>query len=245
MRQTWNKAVHSLDTGILALSRLTFGKAAFAIVLIAFVHHLVYFPFRIRSASQMKRNAEKLKELAPAIKEINEKYKVEPGQRLMAVEVSRKGKEIQQLQKEAGIKFSAGCLTALLPALSETVIKQAIAGIARDERFQDSGILWFKDLTKPERFYVLTAISLLITFLKQRLNVATFRRPGEVKMAWVRRIETITKWSPLLLFIISLVTRQQALSGAAIYNIASSGFSLAEDYYISKQITNSEEPATT
>lgn len=240
MRQTWNKAVHSLDTGILTLSKFTFGKAAFAIVLIAFLHHLIYFPFKIRSARQMRRNAEKLKEIAPALKEIQETFKVEPGQRLQATEVSRKGKEIQRLQKEAGIKFSAGCLTAVLPALSGAVIEQAIAGIKNDERFRDGGILWFEDLTQPERFYVLTATSLGISYLKQRFDIASFKRPGEVSSEWSRRVRTFSNWSPFLAFGLSLATRKQQPTGVVLYKIASSGFLLAETYFIRK-LTQADE----
>jgi membrane protein insertase Oxa1/YidC/SpoIIIJ len=243
MRQTWQKAVHSLDTGILTLSRFTFGKAAFAIILVAFLHHLIYFPLKVRSARQMKRNAEKLKELAPAITQINEKYNIEPGQRLQPAEVRRKGKEIQQLQKKAGIKFSAGCLTAALPSLSGGIIELAIMEIKKDERFQDSGILWFKDLTKPERFYVLTAGSIGISYLKQRFDITAHKRPGEASSVLNQRIRTFMNWSPLLTFGLVLITRQQQPSAVVLYRIASSGCGLVEDYFIQKLVTSKEETA--
>jgi membrane protein insertase Oxa1/YidC/SpoIIIJ len=236
MSQTWTKAVRSLNTGILALSRLTFGKAAFAIVLIAFLHHLIFLPFKIRVARQIKQNAKKLKELDPTIQEIKAKYKVEPGQRLSPAETAQQGKEIQQLQKAAGISFRAGCLTAILPAFSEIIIKQAITGIAKDERFEDKGILWFPDLTKPERFYILTASLLGISFLKQKLDLETLRRPDEKSLIFDNRIRGILNLLPLLAFGLSLVTRKQQPSGFVIYSIASESFSLAETYYIRKTV---------
>ncbi|MBN9391961.1 MAG: YidC/Oxa1 family membrane protein insertase [Chloroflexi bacterium] len=238
MRQTWTKAIRSFDTGILALSRLTFGKAAFAIVLIAFLHNLIYLPFKIRAARQMKRNGEKLQELNPLIEEIKEKYKVETGKHLLASDAARQGKEIQQLQKAAGINFRAGCLTAILPTFSELIIKQAITGIAKDERFEDKGILWFQDLTKPERFYILTASLLGVSFLKQRLDLETLRRPDEKSFFRDARIRGIMNSLPLLAFGLSLVTRKQQPSGMVIYSIASESFSLAQTYYIRKTIIN-------
>ncbi len=63
MQQTWKKAVYSVKTSFLTVGRFTFGKAAFAIVLLAVLHNLVYLPLKIRSARQMKYNIKKMQEL--------------------------------------------------------------------------------------------------------------------------------------------------------------------------------------
>jgi membrane protein insertase Oxa1/YidC/SpoIIIJ len=238
MRQTWEKATYSLKTGILSLSRFTFGKAVFAIMLVAVLHNLVFLPLKIKSAIQARNSVKKLKELQPAIKAINEKYRLEPGQRRLAKQASQQGQEIKRLYQEAGISFNLGCLSTIMPIFSRILLTSAVTEIKKDERFKEGGILWFKDLTRPDRYFVLPALQMGILFLRQRIVLPELIEPEKPHPVWLRRMKTFNNWSPLLGFLLILITRKRHRhhSGLTLFYITSSSLELTEDYFIKKLI---------
>lgn len=236
MRQTWEKTTYSLKTGILSLSRVTFGKAAFAIILVAVLHNLIFLPLKIRNAIQTRKNLKKMKELKPAIKAIEEKYQPEPGQKLTAEQVRQKGNEIKRLLEEKTIYFNFGCLSVILHVFSGILLTSAVTEIKKDERFAEGGILWFKDLTRPDRYFVLPALQMGILFLRQRIVPLELIEPAMPRPVWLRRMKTFNNWSPLLVFLLILITRKRPNSGLTLLYITSSSLELAEDYLIKKLI---------
>lgn len=240
MKQTWKKAVYSVKTSFLMVGRFTFGKAAFAIMLIAILHNLIYLPLKIRSARQTKYNLKKMQELKPAIKAIDEKYPREPGQRLIATQVSQHGNEIKRLYQEAGVSFSPGCISIILPVITGGLIEHAVSTIKDDDRFKDGGILWFKDLTQPDRYFVLLAILMGLSFLDLQFKISKVPDTKKPQPGWLRGMRTTANWSPLLGFLLGLVFRKGPRSGMALYRITSSSLELAEDYLIKKLITDSD-----
>jgi membrane protein insertase Oxa1/YidC/SpoIIIJ len=238
MRKNWEKIVYPVNTTILGISRVTFGKPALAIVLIAVLQNLIFLPLKIIGSRQIKINAKKLEELVPAIKTIDEKYRLEPRQKQAQDQVIQKGNEIKRLYQESGISFNSGCLASTLPLLSGLLVNTAVISIKDDERFSDGGMLWFKDLTRPDRYFVLPAVQMVLLILKQKLIPLDIYYLKESSPTWARRMETWVAWAPLAAFLLALVSRKRAHSGLALYYITSSSVELAGDYFIKKLITD-------
>ena len=245
MRQTWQKAVHSLDTGILTLSRFTFGKAAFAIILVGILHNLLSLPNKIRLARQTRHNAARLKSLRAEVQAIEEKYRPEPGQFASFEQTRQKGEEIMRLYQRNTIVFSPG-LIFFLTSGGSLVVLQAIGGIKKDERFEDGGVLWFRDLTQPDRYLVLPAIHLGLLLARQFILPPKFSEYETTRMPWLKRLERIRvagKFMPVVLFSASLIFRKRPTAAENIYFITVSSLELAEDYFIQKLVTSKDETA--
>src|SRR5689334_14657240 len=103
MRQTWNQSLYSLKSGLLGLSRVTFGKPALAIVLVAILHNLLFLPLKVRNARQTRHNRQKLEKLRAERQAIYDKYQPEPGQSLTPAQVTQRGNEIKELYNGEGV----------------------------------------------------------------------------------------------------------------------------------------------
>jgi membrane protein insertase Oxa1/YidC/SpoIIIJ len=242
MRQTWTKAIHSLDTGILALSRFTFGKVAFAIMLLAVAGRILAIPYKIRLARQTRENNTKLKDLKDERQAIEEKYQPEPGQ-LASFEMTRqKGEELKQLYQKNRLSFSPGGMF-LLSTLANIAATQAIGGIKKDGRFQEGGILWFKDLTRPDRFLVLPALLAVIQVARPFILPNGFNQDRASRLPGLERVERLaafTRFLPVGFFVLPIIFKRQPSAAENIFAISQTGAELVEDYFIRKLITEKE-----
>ncbi len=159
---------------------------------------------------------------------------------MLATQASQEGNEIKHLYREAGVSFSPGCLRVILPVISGSILSQAVTSIKGDERFTDGGILWFKDLTQPDRYFVLPAIQAGLSFLNHIFITSTFKEPIKNRLEWLRRWIIFTKWSPLLGFLVIAFTRKGPNTAMTLYHITSSSLELTEEYLIKKLITDSD-----
>lgn len=236
MRQTWTKSLYSLKTGLLALSRVTFGKPALAIVLVAILHNLLFLPLKIRNARQTRHNQQKLEKLRLEREAIEAKYQPEPGESLSPAQTAQKGNEIKELYQGEGVSFNIGCASLLLPSLSGLVLQSAVNAIKDDERFNEGGILWFSDLTKPDRFLILPLAFIGVATLRQRLIPIEMPEIEKASPTWGNRMQAFQKWLPLLSLIGILFTRKRPNAAFTLYQLTSSGVELAEDYFIKRRI---------
>lgn len=243
MRQTWNKIIQSLNTGILGLSRFTFGKGVFAIILLAIMTGLLAIPSKIRLARQSKENAAKMEAVRSERDAIEEKYQSEPGQ-LASFETTRqKGEELKRLYQRNYFNFSPGSMF-FLNSLASMVIAQAIGGIKKDERFQEGGILWFKDLTKPDRFLVLPALLTAIQVARHFVVPNRFNQEPANRLLGFERVERLanfTRFIPVAYFILPVILNKRPSAAESIFAVTQEGVSLVEDYLIRMMITDKEE----
>lgn len=240
MRQTWNRSLYSLKTGLLGLSRFTFGKPALAIVLVAILQKLLFLPLKIKNARQTRLNRQKLEKLQADVQAINDKYQPESDPELTLDKVTQRGKELKELYQREGVTFKIGCASILLPTLSEIFLLQAVNSIKDDARFSEGGILWFKDLTRPDRYRILPVVFIGIGTLRQRLlptELPEFEKPLPV---WARRIQALEKWLPLIALLATLVARKRPNAATTLYQLTSSGAELVVDYYIKRTIIDQD-----
>ena len=122
-----------------------------AITLLTIIIRGCLLPFNIKSA----RSNQKMQEIQPEVKKLQEKYKNDPQKSQM---------ELMKLYKEKNVSMTGGCLPALLPlpilmALYYTFNSMNITG----------SFLWIPDLGKADPLFILPILSGLSTFLPSYL----------------------------------------------------------------------------
>ncbi len=126
----------------------------FAIIILSIVLKLLFSPLTHKST----QSTQKMQQVQPLIKGIQAKYKNNP---------QKAQKEIMALYKEHGVSPLGGCLPLLLqmpvffalyPVLQSTIA-------LRHANF----ILWIKDLSIPDQYYILPIIMGISMFLQQKL----------------------------------------------------------------------------
>lgn len=129
----------------------------FSIIILSIVLKLLFSPLTHKST----QSTQKMQHVQPLIKEIQAKYKNNP---------QKAQKEIMALYKEHGVSPLGGCLPLLLqmpvffalyPVLQSTI----------DLRHANF-ILWIKDLSIPDPYYILPIIMGISMFLQQKLMSA-------------------------------------------------------------------------
>lgn len=130
-----------------------------SIILISvFIYGLTY-PLTMKSMLSMK----KMQKVQPKIKALQERYKNEP-QKLNA--------EIMDIYKREKINPLGGCLPFLLQMPIFISLYQVLW---RSYYFQGHGFLWIKDLTQPDRLFILP---FSLPFLGNELNILPLLMAG-------------------------------------------------------------------
>ena len=122
-----------------------------AITFLTVTIRLCLLPFNIKSA----RSTQKMQEVQPELKKIQEKYKNDPQKANM---------EMMKLYKEKNVSMTGGCLPALLPL----PILMALYGVFYNINVTGS-FLWIKDLDKPDQLFILPILAALMTYLPSYL----------------------------------------------------------------------------
>lgn len=118
-----------------------------AITFLTIAIRLFLLPFNIKSA----RSTQKMQEIQPELKKIQEKYKNDPQKANM---------EVMKLYKERNVSMTGGCLPALLPL----PILMALYGVFYNIDVTGS-FLWIKDLGQPDQLFILPILSAIMTYL--------------------------------------------------------------------------------
>ncbi|MBC8527768.1 MAG: membrane protein insertase YidC [Candidatus Cloacimonetes bacterium] len=125
-----------------------------AIIIMSIIIKILFYPLTHKGM----RSTHKMQEIQPLIKETQKRYKNNP---------QKAQKEIMALYKEHGVSPLGGCLPLLLqmpvffalyPVLQSTIA-------LRHANF----ILWIKDLSVPDPYYILPIIMGISMFLQQKL----------------------------------------------------------------------------
>lgn len=122
-----------------------------AITLLTLLIRLCLLPFNIKSA----KSTQKMQEVQPEIKKIQEKYKNDPQKQNM---------ELMRVYKENNVSMTGGCLPALLPL----PILMALYGVFYN--IQPTGsFLWIDNLGAPDPLFILPILAALTTYLPSYL----------------------------------------------------------------------------
>lgn len=184
------------------------GNWGWAIVLLTFIVRVVLYPLTYKGMVSMQ----KLKDLAPKMKELQQKYKGEP-QKLQA--------HMMDLYKKHGANPMGGCLPILLQMPVFFAIYRVLYNAI--ELKGANWLLWIQDLSIMDPYFVLPILMGITMYLQQHLTPTTFTDPMQ---------EKIFKFLPLI-FTIFFVTFP---AGLVLYWFVNNIFSIIQQVLINKTL---------
>ncbi|MBN2721267.1 MAG: membrane protein insertase YidC [Campylobacterales bacterium] len=151
---------------------------------------------------------QKLKDLAPKMKDIKEKYKDDPAKMQM---------KMMELYKKHGANPFGGCL----PLLMQIPIFFALYRVLlnADELQGAPWILWIHDLSKMDPYYILPLVMGATMWYQQRITPSNFTDPLQ---------EKIFKFFPVLMTFFFITFP----SGLVLYWLTNNILSIGQQYYV-------------
>ena len=143
------------------------GNWGWAIVILTILIRIILFPLTFKGMVSMQ----KLKDLAPKIKELQQKYKGDP-QKLNA--------HMMQLYKKHGANPMGGCLPLLLQIPVFFAIYRVLLNAI--ELKGAPWILWITDLSEKDPYYILPILMGITMYLHQKLTPTTITDPMQKKI---------------------------------------------------------------
>ncbi|WP_420707971.1 membrane protein insertase YidC [Campylobacter sp. MG1] len=188
------------------------GNWGWAIVVLTIIIRIILFPLTYKSMVSMQ----KLKILAPEVKEIQEKYKGNP-------------QKMQMHMMELYKKHKANPLGGCLPILIQIPIFFAIYRVLLNaiELKAAPWALWINDLAVQDPYYILPIYMGATMFLQQIITPMTIQDPTQAK---------IIKFLPLV-FVIFFINFP---AGLTLYWCINNTFSLVQQLFINRIFANKE-----
>ncbi|WP_033746304.1 membrane protein insertase YidC [Helicobacter pylori] len=186
------------------------GNWGWAIILLTIIVRIILYPLSYKGMVSMQ----KLKELAPKMKELQEKYKGEP-QKLQA--------HMMQLYKKHGANPLGGCLPLILQIPVFFAIYRVLYNAV--ELKSSEWILWIHDLSIMDPYFILPLLMGASMYWHQSVTPNTMTDPMQAK---------IFKLLPLL-FTIFLITFP---AGLVLYWTTNSILSVLQQLIINKVLEN-------
>lgn len=184
------------------------GNWGVAIVLLTIIIRIILFPLSFKGMVGMQ----KLKDLAPKMKEIQEKHKGDP-QKMQA--------SMMELYKKHGANPLGGCLPLLLQIPVFFAIYRVLYNAV--ELKNAPLLLWVHDLSVMDPYFVLPLLMGLSMYLQQSLTPTAFTDPIQAK---------VFKWLPVI-FTIFLITFP---AGLILYWTINNIISILQQIIINKML---------
>ena len=154
-----------------------FGNWGWAIVVMTIVIRIILFPLTYKGMVSMN----KLKDIAPKMKEIQEKYKGDP---------AKLNTHMMELYKKSGANPMGGCLPILLQIPIFFAIYRVLLNAIELKGAQWA--LWINDLAIKDPYFILPILMGVAMYLQQRITPTTFSDPMQQKiMRWLPAIFTL------------------------------------------------------
>jgi len=189
------------------------GNWGWAIIALTALVRLILYPLTYKGMISMQ----KMKQIAPKIKELQKKYKGDP-QRLNAATM--------ELYKKHGANPLGGCLPMLLQIPVFFAMYRVFLNAV--ELQGAPWILWVHDLSRMDHTFVLPILMGASMFLQQRMTPANFTDPMQ---------EKVMKFLPVI-FTFFFVTFP---SGLVLYWFINNLFSILQQYIVNKQFENAKD----
>jgi YidC/Oxa1 family membrane protein insertase len=189
------------------------GNWGWSIVIITILIRLVLYPLTYRGMVSMN----KLKDLAPKIKELQAKYK-DDKQKLNL--------HVMDLYKKHGANPMGGCLPILIQIPIFFAIYRVLSNTV--ELKNAEWILWVKDLAVMDPYYILPIAMGLTMFLQQKMTPTAFTDPMQ---------EKIMKFLPLIFTFFFLWFP----AGLTLYWFVNNLFSISQQMYVNRHFKRLKE----
>ena len=190
-----------------------FGNWGWSIIALTAIVRIILYPLTYKGMVSMQ----KMKELAPKMKELKEKYKKDP-QRLNAATM--------EMYKKHGANPLGGCLPMLLQIPVFFAMYRVFLNAV--ELQGAPWMLWITDLSRMDQFYVLPILMGASMFLQQRMTPNNFTDPMQ---------EKVFKYLPVI-FTFFFVTFP---SGLVLYWFVNNLFSIAQQFIVNQQFKNAKD----
>ncbi len=180
------------------------------ILLTMFIKLVFFYPSAVSYRSMAK-----MKKLAPKIKEISEKYKNDP---------QAKQKETMAFYRKEKINPLGGCL----PMLIQMPVFMGLYWVLQEsvELRQAPWILWYKDLSLRDPYFILPLIMGASMFIQQKLNPPAVQDPMQQK---------IFTYLPVVFTVMFLFFP----AGLVLYWVVNNILSIFQQWFINKKIIGS------
>ncbi|MDR3346383.1 MAG: membrane protein insertase YidC [Campylobacteraceae bacterium] len=182
------------------------GNWGWSIVIMTLLIRLVLYPLTYKGMVSMNR----LKELMPKVKELQEKYKSDKQKLNM---------HVMELYKKHGANPMGGCLPILVQIPIFFAIYRVLVNTI--ELKNSEWIFWVQDLAVRDPYFILPVAMGLTMFLQQRITPTNFTDPMQ---------EKIMKFLPLIFTIFFLWFP----AGLTLYWFVNNLFSMAQQMYVNR-----------
>nr|WP_314166424.1 membrane protein insertase YidC [uncultured Campylobacter sp.] len=182
------------------------GNWGWSIVVLTLIIRLILFPLSYKGMLSMN----KLKDLAPKMKELQEKYK-DDKQKLQM--------HMMDLYKKNGANPMGGCLPILLQIPVFLAIYRVLLNAI--ELKGAEWALWIHDLSLKDPYYILPITMGILMFLQQKITPTTFTDPMQEKMM---------KFLPLIFTVFFVMFP----AGLTLYWTVNNFCSIIQQYVINK-----------
>ena len=183
-----------------------FGNWGMAIVFLTFFIRLCLFPVNIKSYKSMNI----MKELQPEIQELRKKYKKN---------AQKQQQEIMALMKKHKANPMGGCLPMFLQLPVFFALYRVLGESV--ELYQAPFMLWVKDLSFKDPYYVLPVLGGITLFVQQKLTPTTSVSPAQARILTIMPVF-------FSVFLLGLP------SGLTLYIFVSGLFGLIQQYFFVK-----------
>ncbi len=180
------------------------GNWAWAIILFTLLVKLILFPLSYKGMMSMS----KLKDLAPKMKEIKEKYGKDPQKMNM---------KMMEMYKKHGANPMGGCLPLLLQIPVFFALYRVL--LNADEMQGADGILWITDLSQMDPYFILPILMGASMYFQQKITPSNITDPLQ---------EKIFKFFPVIMTVFFITFP----SGLVLYWLTNNVLSIAQQYYI-------------
>jgi len=180
------------------------GNWGWAIVLFTLLVKLILFPLSYKGMMSMQ----KLKDLAPKMKEIKERYGKDP---------AKMNQQMMELYKKHNANPMGGCLPMLLQIPVFFALYRVL--LNADELQGAPWILWIHDLSRQDPYFILPILMGVTMFIQQQVTPNSMTDPLQQK---------IFKWFPVIMTFFFLTFP----SGLVLYWLTNNILSIAQQYYI-------------
>ncbi len=196
-----------------------FPNYGIAIILTTLLIRLLLWPL----SHKMFVNSERMKEIQPKIRAINEKYKGIP---LTDPRRKKMNEEVMRLYSEHGVSPLSGCLPMLLqiPILFGFYRLLSVAIELRGAPF----ILWIHDLSKPDPYLITPILMGISMILQQKLSPTTVD-PKQQRLSYIFSIVFTYMFA-------------NAQSGLVLYWLFNNVFTIAQQQFYHRILLKSKPP---
>ena len=189
------------------------GNWGWAIIALTFLVRLVLYPLTYKGMVSMQ----KMKDIAPKVKELQQKYKGDP-QRMNAA--------VMELYKKHGANPLGGCLPMLLQIPVFFAIYRVLLNAV--ELQGAPWMLWVTDLSRMDHTFILPILMGASMYYQQKLTPTNFTDPMQ---------EKVMKFLPVI-FTFFFITFP---SGLVLYWFVNNLFSIAQQLIINRQFQNAKD----